>query len=128
MLDEQKRKEIIAEYFRKVNEGDIDAILTHFTEDARIEDPVGREPRVGRAAHREYFHSNIAAEVTVAPGHASVGQDGKQVAVPVAATMTNILDPNRTRTNINAVDVFTINADGLIEDMRVFWGMSDIGV
>jgi steroid delta-isomerase len=127
MLDEQKRKEIVAEYFRKVNEGDVEGILALLTEDATIEDPVGKEVRQGRAAQREYFNSNIAAEVTIEPGHLSAGQDGKSVAVPLAATMTNILDPNKTRVNINAVDVFTLTPEGLIDSMRVFWGMTDIG-
>nr|WP_272581524.1 nuclear transport factor 2 family protein [Providencia sp. PROV249] len=53
MQDEQKRKEIVAEYFRKVNEGDVDAIVEMFTENATIEDPVGKDVREGRAAQRE---------------------------------------------------------------------------
>ncbi|AYN30767.1 steroid Delta-isomerase [Streptomyces albus] len=128
MQDEQKRKEIVAEYFRKVNEGDVDAIVEMFTENATIEDPVGKDVREGRAAQREYFNSNVTAEVTIEPGHLSAGQDGKSVAVALAAEMTNILDPNRTRVKINAVDVFTLTPEGKIDSMRVFWGMTDIGV
>ncbi|MDT0343450.1 nuclear transport factor 2 family protein [Streptomyces litchfieldiae] len=114
MLDEYKRKEIVAEYFRLINEGGTDRVLAMFTENAAIEDPVGEPVRAGRAAQRDYVRATLESGARVRTLHASAGQDGRQVAVPVVVTTGAAV--------LDAISVFTIDAAGLIENLRVFSG------
>ncbi|MDT0343460.1 SDR family NAD(P)-dependent oxidoreductase [Streptomyces sp. DSM 44938] len=128
MTDENRRKEIALEYFRRLNAGDVPGLLDLFTEDAVLEDPIGHGERKGREALREFYGVNTTmARLQDAVGTPIAAQDGHSVAVPVVATLNNIAEPGKAleRVSINALVMFRITTDGLIEEVRGFWGLTD---
>jgi acyl transferase domain-containing protein/acyl carrier protein len=125
-VDDRARKEVVLEYFRRLNEGDVDRVLELFAPEAVIEDPVGSVPRQGAEALREYYEITLEqgrCEVTV--GTAVGAQDGTSVAVPVTGRLIALQDPERRRVSIECVDIFGVDDEGRIEDLRVYWGMTD---
>jgi steroid Delta-isomerase len=126
MLDEIERKEIIQEYYKRLNAGDADGVVDMFAEDGTVEDPVGYEPRGGRRALHDYYRFNVAeCKIQVAVEKIVAAQDGRHVAVAVTADSVNYMDPEKSTTKINAVLTFQINDAGLIEEMRSFWSFKD---
>ncbi|RKN11897.1 type I polyketide synthase [Streptomyces radicis] len=128
MLDEQKRKDIVLHYFETLNAGKLDDIVALFSDDAVVQDPVGHDPHSGPAAVRKYYENVLAHDLTVHEvGDPSAAMDGKQIAIPAAATSLNPLEPRSgARVEVRALDVFSVNAEGLIESLQVFWGLSDM--
>jgi steroid Delta-isomerase len=53
-------------------------------------------------------------------------QDGRSVAVPVTASMINVTDPELKRVSVNTIVTFQIGDEGLIREMRVYYGHSDV--
>lgn len=50
---------VMQAYVDAITEGDLEAILDLFSDDAVVEDPVGSEPRRGREALREFYQMTI---------------------------------------------------------------------
>ncbi|MFH8371711.1 nuclear transport factor 2 family protein [Streptomyces sp. NPDC018031] len=127
MPDEAKRKQLVLDYFDRVNAKDIDAVCQMFTVDARIEDPVGTGPVVGAEAVRGYFQRVIEEFGTQdTPGTLTGSQDEEHVAAALKATIRNPQDPNGGRLAVNVTSVFRFTADGLIAEMRAYWGATDV--
>jgi acyl transferase domain-containing protein/acyl carrier protein len=125
-VDDKARKELVLEYFRRVNEGDVDRVLDLFAADAVIEDPVGQDPRQGAEALREYYEITLEQAATeVVVGKPTGAQDGSSVAIPVTGHLVALRDPERRRVSIDCVDVFQIDGDGRIKELRVYWGLTD---
>jgi steroid delta-isomerase len=143
MLDELTRKELALEYCRRMNAGDLDGVLRLFAQDIRFEDPVGSPPVVGRAALRAHLAAAIAARVSEVPGTPVAARDGRQVAVPVVATLdylplgatlaaaglvTPPTDPGAARLRFSLLSLLTAGPDRLLHEVRVFWGRTDVTV
>ena len=125
-VDDKARKELVLEDFRRVNEGDVDRVLDLFAADAVIEDPVGQDPRQGAEALREYYEITLEQAATeVVVGKPTGAQDGSSVAIPVTGHLVALRDPERRRVSIDCVDVFQIDGDGRIKELRVYWGLTD---
>ena len=125
-VDDRTRKDVVLEYFRRLNEGDVDQVLELFATDAVIEDPVGSVPREGAEALREYYEITLEqarCEVTV--GTPVGAQDGTSVAIPVTGRLVALQDPEQRRVSIECVDIFGVDDEGLIKDLRVYWGTTD---
>ncbi|MFE9429330.1 nuclear transport factor 2 family protein [Kitasatospora sp. NPDC006697] len=143
MVDEARRKELAVEHCRRVNEGDLDGLLKLYDEAVRFEDPVGSGWRVGHAAFRAHAGAAIAGQVYEEYGEPVACQDGLHAAVPVTATMNYLpngpflaqygvveppADPRRARMRVRYVMFVKVGPSGLIEEMRAFWGRSDVSV
>jgi steroid Delta-isomerase len=127
MLDETKRKAVVLDYFKRVNAGDVEAICELFSPEARIEDPIGAEAVVGEEAVRAYFKRLVEEYQTQdSPGDPTGSQDNSHIAVPFKAVITNPVAPGGGRLAVNVVCVFGFAADGLIESLVAYWGMTDI--
>lgn len=116
---EQMRDAVLA-YARYFGERNVDGILSLFSPDGVLEDPVGQPAYVGRDAMRGFFergfevvggemHMRPEGEVRVADNHAACGMI---VTCPKAA------EPFWVAT----LDVFTFNEHGLFSEMKAFWG------
>ncbi len=117
MPDETERKRLVLDYFERVNAGDVDA------PGARVEDPVGTGPVEGAEAIRAYFQRVVEEFGTQdTPGTLTGSQDDQHVAAGLRATIRNPQDPAGGRLAVNATSVFRFDANGLIEDMRAYWG------
>ncbi|BAG22901.1 nuclear transport factor 2 family protein [Streptomyces griseus] len=128
MIDETQRKATVLEYFERVNAKDLDGVVKLFATDAVVADPVGAPPVAGEEALRAYFQRVLHEfDTHDVPGVPSGAQDGQSVALPLKATINNPQDPTGgVRLDVNLVSVFTIGEDGLISEMRAYWGLTDI--
>jgi len=125
-VDDRTRKDVVLEYFRRLNEGDVERVLELFAADAVIEDPVGSVPREGAEALREYYEITIEqARCRVTVGTPVGAQDGTSVAIPVTGTLVALQDPEQREVSIDCVDIFEVDDEGRIHDLRVYWGTTD---
>ncbi|MBL1102601.1 nuclear transport factor 2 family protein [Streptomyces coffeae] len=143
MIDERSRKKLILEHSRRMNAADVDGLLELYADEVCFEDPVGSDRRSGRDALRAHFEELVAAEIEEVPGQPVAGQDGVHVLVPVTATMnylplgpvfagrgwlTEPASPENKRITWDYVVMMRAGAGGLIQELQMFWGRSDIGV
>ncbi|MFF2655625.1 beta-ketoacyl synthase N-terminal-like domain-containing protein [Streptomyces sp. NPDC058045] len=126
LLDEKARREVVEEYFRRLNAGDLEATVEMFAPDIRMEDPVGQTPYVGIEEVRKYVDSMIKSNVEVTAGRLVASQDGVHVSGPLVAQLNVPGADGKSRMKIDAVDVLRVNGEGKIEEIRVFWGMTDV--
>ncbi|GAA5062204.1 steroid delta-isomerase [Thermocatellispora tengchongensis] len=127
MLDEIERKEIINEYFKRVNAGDVEGVFSMLAPDAVVEDPIGYEPRKGERALREYLRFNLVdCQIQDTVEKMVAGQDGRSVAVALTCDSVNYMDPNKSHVKINCIVTFLVNEQGLIDELRSFWSFKDL--
>ncbi|WP_321816111.1 MULTISPECIES: nuclear transport factor 2 family protein [unclassified Paraburkholderia] len=115
-------KPTLLNYIESFNASDTPRIVSLFSEDATIEDPVGTPLKRGRA------------EITAFYAHAtSLGARLELIAPPRgshsnAATITfkvHIKGPEGTPAHIDVTDVMEFNTEGKITSMRAYWGPDD---
>lgn len=125
MPEEKVRKQVVLEYCRRMNAGDLDGVVAMFAPTARFEDPVGSAPMIGTAAIRAHLAQAIAADVRETPEEPMAAMDAEHVVLPVSITLRTPQIPPGTRARINLMSVVRVGADHLIHDVRVYWGQSD---
>ncbi|MEW2079967.1 SDR family NAD(P)-dependent oxidoreductase [Streptomyces sp. NPDC013433] len=129
MTDEPTRKKIITEYYRRLNAGDVDGVVSMFAPDGYIEDPLGAPVTRGHEALRHFYDVTIRQADIKDTVHSVVGaHDERHVAASVTADLVNMEDPDRKRVTVDAVMTFRIGDDGLIEEARTFWGTTDVSM
>lgn len=111
-MEKKKLIEVVERYLEAYNEKDLDGILALYAEDASMEDPVGSEPRSGRAAIREFYEHGFAMGAKVALD-GGIRCAGDSVAFPMRASLGD--------TTIEIIDVFDLDSDGRIARMRAYW-------
>lgn len=108
-------------YVRALNASDLDAIVDLFAEDATVEDPVGTEPRRGRAAIRAFYAGSVQLALQVElEGPVRAVADSAAFPFRVSFTM------NGQRTTIQPVDVFRFDEAGRVTEMRAYFGPANI--
>jgi steroid delta-isomerase len=104
-------------YVEAFTKGDPAMAAAIFADDAVIEDPIGSEPKVGRAAILAFYTQSMATGATlhlqgpvrVASGHAAFAMqvrlhwDGKDMAIDV-------------------IDTFAFDEAGKVKEMRAYFG------
>ena len=104
-------------YVEAFAKGDPELAVGIFADNAVIEDPIGTEPRVGKAAIREFYTQSMATGATlhlagpvrVAAAHAAFAMqvrlhwDGKDMAIDV-------------------IDTFAFDDAGKVKEMRAYFG------
>ncbi|MEO3768212.1 nuclear transport factor 2 family protein [Streptomyces sp. B8F3] len=128
MPDEAARKRVALEYCRLLNDGDVDGALALFATDVRYEDPVGSGALTGRPAVRTHLAQAVANHVRETPGEPVASLDGEHVLLPCRAELDDARLPAGSRLSVNFVAMLRVGADGLIREMRMFWGRSDATV
>ncbi|MDN3360141.1 nuclear transport factor 2 family protein [Actinomadura sp. DC4] len=143
LISERGRKELALEHCRRVNAGDVEALLELYGDDVAFADPVGWERRTGRDALRAHFEEAFAAGLREVPGEPTAAQDGAHAFIPITATMDYLplgpvfaergwlvppADPAGKRLRRNSMLLLRVDETGLIREAQVFWGKSDIEV
>jgi steroid delta-isomerase len=143
LLNEHSRKQLAFEHCRLMNAGDVDGLLDLYAPEVTFEDPVGWSPQTGRDALRTHFREAVAANTHEAPGEPVAGQDDVHVLIPVTAIMDYLPkgpefvergwlrppeDPEDKRIKRDYMLMIRTDAEGRIEDLKVFWGRSDLEV
>ncbi len=102
---------------------DPEAILACFTPDARLDDPTGTA--IGTGEIREYFAriygplTDLKFEIT--PAYWC----GTSCAVHWKGCASH---SDGTISHYSGIDVFVLNAQGLIRELRAFWDPAELGV
>ncbi|MFI0487636.1 nuclear transport factor 2 family protein [Actinomadura sp. 9N215] len=123
MPDEAIRKHIALEYSRRMNAGDVDAVMELFADDIVFEDPVGVAPIVGLAAVRRHIAWSITLQVQEFPGDPVAAMDDRHVAVQQHVT---VWFPGPLTFRI--IGVIQVGEDELIHRAQAFWGLTDTTV
>jgi steroid delta-isomerase len=139
--DEATRKALAIAHCERINAGDVEGLLALYSPAVRFEDPVGAGARVGHGALRSHIGGAVAAGVHDACGEPVAAPDGRHAAVPVTSTMNflpngplmvrhGILtapeEPEKARMEFTCMLVIEVGESGLIEEMRAYWGRSDV--
>ncbi|MEU2272692.1 nuclear transport factor 2 family protein [Streptomyces olindensis] len=128
MLDEAARKRVALEYCRRINEGDVDGVLSLFADPPHVEDPVGDRTFTDRAAYRSHLAGLVAYGVHETPGAPVAALDGEHVALPIVAELRPEQVPQGKIVRISLIALMRIDASGLIRHMRVFSGHTDMSL
>ena len=104
---------MVDRYVEAFEKTDLGIIRDIYSDDARVEDPVGSEAKDGIEAVCEFYEGafNMGAklELTGAPRCA-----GNSVAFPFRVVMPGM--------SIEVIDVFEFNHEGKVNNMRAYWG------
>jgi steroid delta-isomerase len=143
LISERARKELALEHCRRVNAGDVDAIMELYADEVTFADPVGWDRRTGRDALRAHFEAAVAAGLNEVPGAPVAGQDGAHSLTPVTSVMDYLpqgpvfaergwlappADPEGKRIRRASMLLLQVDGDGLITESQSFWGKSDLEV
>jgi steroid delta-isomerase len=141
--DEAAVKKLALEHCWRINDRDIPGLLKLYAPTINFEDPVGSGMRAGHAELRAHAAAAIASGVTEIPGTAVGTMDGAQAALPVTGLLPYVpgspllaalrlsgapADPAGKVLRVDYVMVIKVGTSGLIEQMRSYWGASDVRV
>ena len=112
---------VVQRYVAALNAGDLDGIVALFADDATVEDPVGSEPRRGRAAIRAFYANSLKLPLTV-----ELTQEGRAVADEAAFAFTVSFEYQGRKTVIAPIDHFRFAAAGKVVSMRALFGEKNI--
>ncbi|MEV4252077.1 nuclear transport factor 2 family protein [Spirillospora sp. NPDC049652] len=116
MPDAEHMKAAMRRYVELFNAGDAAAVADLYTDDAVIEDPVGRPATSGRAAIEKFYTDSIATGVKLT-AHEVCGSYGNRGAMRFSADLPNL--------HIDGMEVMTFAEDGRVTRMEAFWGPGD---
>lgn len=108
-------------YIRALNEGDLEAIVALYAEDAEVEDPVGTTPKRGLTEIRAFYTNSLQLELRVAL-EGSIRVVADEAAFPFSVSFEYQGKP----TTIRPIDVFRFDPCGLIVQMRAYFGPANI--
>lgn len=112
--------ETVNSYLELVSKGQADAITDLYADDATIEDPVGGEVHIGRAAVRGFYTAveNVKAQTDVLTLRA-LGNEA-------AFHWTLSLDFGDNGMRVDIISVMTFAEDGKIASMKAYWGPENV--
>ena len=104
-------------YLQGLVQGDLEAVVSLFSPDATVEDPVGSEIKQGEDELRAFYQiacDSVTAAERIGPPRIA-GQD-----IAFAFTITVGVAPDAMC--IDIIDVFTCDEAGKVCGMRAYWG------
>jgi steroid delta-isomerase len=112
----------VNQYLEFLSTGTTDDVLTLYTADATIEDPVGSDLRRGHDAIREFYAGFQDAKKETELAELRVNESE-------AAFLWHLtLDAGSSRTRISPISMMAFDEDAKITSMRAFWSPSDVRV
>ena len=107
-------------YLELVGKGQADDIAELYADDATVEDPVGGEVHIGRAAIRGFYNAveNVKAQTDVLTLRA-LGSEA-------AFHWTLSLDFGDNGMRIDIISVMTFDDDGKISSMKAYWSPENV--
>ncbi|NJO34653.1 MAG: SnoaL-like domain-containing protein [Rhodospirillales bacterium] len=117
-LSDERVKLLLQRYVDHINAGDLDKLVALFAEDAVVEDPIGAEPKRGRAAIRDFYRAAFDMGVRIEVDGPMRGSQAN-----VAAMAFTVTTPGVT---LRAIEMMTFGEDERIMRMVACFGPSDI--
>lgn len=117
MPTQQQMTAAVESYIAALNAGDVDAIVALYAADAKVEDPVGTEPKRGHEAIRAFYARSLALPLQV-----ELQGDVRAIESEAAFAFTVAFEYQGKRTVISPIDHMCFNEQGLITSMRALFG------
>lgn len=110
---------MIEKYALAATEGRVDDVAALFAEDAELRDPYDGETQHGREAIRTFFAAGVdMIDRLAVNGPVRVTGDAASAAAPMIAEV----DIQGTKLEMDTIDVFFFDEDGLFSAMHAFYG------
>ena len=116
-------EDAIKTYIGAFENKDLEAIMGIYADGCQIEDPVGSEVIVGRAAVTEFYAKAVSMDVKLRL-QSEIRIAGNQAAFAFTGEARR---PNGTM-YFHPIDVMVFNDAGKVVSMRAFWGASNSGM
>ena len=108
---------VVQKYVEAFDKQDMALIREMYSQDARVEDPVGTEVRMGIDAICAFYEGGFSAGAKlVLSGDPRCS--GNAVAFPFQVRMPGI--------SIDVIDVFEFNDDGKVTSMKAYWSADNM--
>jgi steroid delta-isomerase len=118
MPSEAMMKAAMQVYFDQFNTGDVEAVVSLFTDDAIIEDPVGTPTYQGTDAIRAAFTALLARQPKLTLSAPIRGSHGNAAAMAIDAKVGDV--------TVRAIDVVTFDEAGKITSLKAYFGPEDV--
>jgi len=122
MPDAERIEQVVTEYLRAGREGDRDAWLGLFADDATLEDPVGTDVVRGRTELEAFWDRTIGRT----DGFDNALRELRVAGDSAAFLFDLFITWKGTRYVVSPIDVQTYDADGRITSMRAYWSTDDM--
>jgi len=122
MPDAERIERVVTEYLRAGREGDRDAWLGLFADDATLEDPVGTDVVRGRTELEAFWDRTIGRT----DGFDNALRELRVAGDSAAFLFDLFITWKGTRYVVSPIDVQTYDADGRITSMRAYWSTDDM--
>ena len=121
MTDAKTMEAAVHEYVAAFDAGSPERVAALFEDDASVEDPVGTEPKVGKAAILEFYTASMQTG-------AKLSLDGPvRLCGPYAAfAFTVHLHWEGRDQRVEVIDTFKFNDDGKVVEMRAYFGPTNM--
>ncbi|MEO8697665.1 MAG: nuclear transport factor 2 family protein [Acidimicrobiales bacterium] len=110
-------------YCDRLTAGDADAVAALFAADATVEDPLGVRRYSGRDEIKAFYKGAIER---ASPEVRLIGPVRTSYVNEAAAPLQSRSNYGGTPKEIDIIDVFTFDDDGLIVSMKAYWGDANI--
>jgi steroid delta-isomerase len=127
VIGAEQVRAVVDAYVDSYRRDDKQACLALFAPDAVWHDPVGQPPHVGHAGVGAFWDQNreMAESIELRPSDIIVCADQAAMVFEIHVTLRGAEDaPSPTIMVMDAVEIFVINDDGLISELRAYWDMS----
>ena len=133
MLTDEKMLKVAQAYIDLFNAADGAAISALFSDDAKVHDPVGTAPKVGKDAISAFYQMATRAGTRL-ESTGPVRIAGNQAAFPFRCHVKAIKSEDKAvdvdlptgPMTIDNIDVFSFDEAGKISTMQAFWGPRNI--
>ena len=108
----------VAEYFAAIRAMDVDRLMTSFTSNAELSDPVGTPAKIGTELIRAFFAQTFSSFSLISLAENNVYTMGKIAAIKWTG---RAIAPSGKACDFDGIDVLHCTEEGKIELVRAFW-------
>jgi len=120
-MDNATMKKALHGYVDAFNANDLERLISLFSDEASVEDPVGSPPKTGRQEVEAFYKESMAGASLelLAPPHGSYSN-------AAAITFAVHTEKDGRPIRIDVTDVMTFDSNGKIATMHAYWGPDDM--
>jgi steroid Delta-isomerase len=126
MTDPEEVRKVVDAYVDSYRRNDKQACIDLFAADAVWHDPVGEPPHVGHDGVGAFWDQarTMAESIELVPSDVIVCADQAAMVFEIHVTLPVPEGDPPTTLIMDAVEVFVLDGDGKISELRAYWDMS----